>query len=151
VSLLMEPFGPLAEFQRDFSRLVGGGTTPAFLPLADVRVTQDDVMVRMDVPGMTADDLEIELQEDVLTIRGERKDPWRGGETDNGTWHRVERAFGRWERSLRLPAGLDPDAIEANLADGVLTMRIPKPEPLKPRRIAITKQAEQRQLEDVVA
>jgi HSP20 family protein len=72
-------------------------------------------------------------------VRGERPNPY-GGEGDNGerdTWRRIERGFGRFERSLRVPRGLNPDAIQASLHDGVLTLRVPKPEELKPRRIQV--------------
>jgi HSP20 family protein len=150
MTMMMEPFIPLAELQRDFTRLLGAnGSNGAFLPAADVLVSDEDVMVRMDVPGLNAEQLEIDLQDDVLSIRGERADPYRGhsGQT---TWHRIERAFGRFERTLRLPKGLESDAIDASLVDGVLTIRIAKPEPLKPRRIHISGAGEAHELEDAV-
>jgi HSP20 family protein len=73
----------------------------------------------------------------VLTVRGAR--PFRYGpdKGDKTSWRRIERPFGRFERSLRVPPGLDPNAIAATLSDGVLTLRIPQPEELKPRRIEI--------------
>jgi HSP20 family protein len=90
----------------------------------------------MDVPGLSADSLEIELDNDVLTVRGERPFPYstNGGEA---AVRRIERRFGRFERSLRVPRGLDPASVQAELADGVLTLRIPKPEALKPHRVEI--------------
>lgn len=72
----------------------------------------------------------------MLTLRGERQYPY-GDDGDRGV-RRVERGFGRFERSLRVPRGLDPDAIEASFTNGVLRLRIPKPESLRPRRIEIT-------------
>ena len=105
----------------------------------------------MDVPGLSAEDLEIELQNDVLTVRGARAYPYADeGDGSEGAyaWQLIERGFGRFERVLRVPAGLDPDAIEASLIDGVLALRIPKPETLKPRRIQIgSADGEQRELE----
>lgn len=145
---VMEPFAPLFDVQRDLGRLVAGGTA-GFLPPADIRVTDEDVTVRMDVPGVASEQLEIELQDDVLTIRGERAKPHLS-ESGRGSWHRVERGFGRFERMFRLPKGLDPEAIEASLADGVLTLQVPKPEPLKPRKISISAASEARELEEVV-
>jgi HSP20 family protein len=90
----------------------------------------------MDVPGVSAEQLEIELENDVLTIRGERPFPYEDGEGEP-TLRRVERSFGRFERVLRVPRGLDPNAIQAELHDGVLTLRIPRPEAPKPHRIEI--------------
>jgi HSP20 family protein len=74
----------------------------------------------------------------VLTVKGERAFPF-ATETDGDqrAWQRIERGFGSFERVLRLPAGLDPDAITASMSDGVLTLHIPKPEERKPRRIEI--------------
>jgi HSP20 family protein len=127
---------PVAPWLRDLQRLFSAGNAgSAFMPAADVIVSPEDVIVHMDVPGVPKDNLEIEIENDVLTVRGERPYPY--GEQDERTWQRIERSFGRFERDLRVPRGLDADAIEASLADGVLTLRVPKPEPLKPRRVEI--------------
>ncbi|MDP8942654.1 MAG: Hsp20/alpha crystallin family protein [Actinomycetota bacterium] len=156
MTMLLEPLSPLFELQRDLHRLAGPtGAASSFVPPADVLVTEDDVTVHMDVPGLSAESLEIEVDNDVLTVRGERAFPYQTG---NGArvWQRVERGFGRFERSLRVPRGLDADAIEAAVADGVLTLRLPKPEALKPRRIQIAaseagQAEEQRELEGAAA
>jgi HSP20 family protein len=140
MTTLMEPLAP---WLRDLNRLfTSEGNT--FLPPADVLVTDDGVTVYMDVPGLRSDDIDIELENDVLTVRGERPNPYRGddGDGDRGISRRIERGFGRFERSLRVPRGLNPDAIEASLHDGVLTLRIPKPEELKPRRIEVREDVE---------
>ena len=126
---------PITPWLRDLNRLFASGGVSGFMPPADVIVGPEDVTVHMDVPGVRSENLEIELENDVLTVRGERRYPY--GEQDDRTWRRLERSFGSFERDLRVPRGLDPDAIEASLADGVLTLRIPKPEPLKPRRVEI--------------
>src|SRR3954454_3276396 len=114
-----------------------GGTPRAFVPAADLVVTDDDVTVVMDVPGFRHDDLTIELLGDVLTVRGERSVPYEPAAEGRRTWHRLERGFGRFERSIQVPKGLDPDRIDASLTDGVLTLQLPKPEAIKPRRITI--------------
>jgi HSP20 family protein len=130
---LVEPFAP---WLREISRVLAQeGHHGAFVPPADVLVDDEGVTVYMDVPGMRHGELEIELENDVLTVRGERPYPY--GKQDGGPSGRIERAFGRFERSLRVPGGLDPDAIEATLADGVLTLRIPKPTTQRPRKIEI--------------
>jgi HSP20 family protein len=144
MTMVMEPVTP---WLRDLNRYFAGAGTPgAFVPVADVLVTEENVAVYMDVPGVPRDALEIELENDVLTVRGERAFPY-DQDGASRTWQRIERGFGRFERDLRVPKGLDADAIEASLADGVLSLRIPKPEPLKSRRIEI-KTGDQSKLEE---
>ena len=154
MTMLMERFAPLFELQRDLNRFLAPGGA-AFVPAADVLANEEEVLVHMDVPGLSADNLEIELENDVLTVRGERGFPYasEGNGAESGyAWQRIERSFGRFERVLRVPAGLDPDAVEATVADGVLRLRIPMPETPKPRRIQIgTAASEQRELEGAAA
>jgi HSP20 family protein len=131
---MMEPFAP---WLRDLNRFMTGESAPAaFMPPADVLVSESGVTVHMDVPGLRSDDLDIELENDTLTIRGERRFPYQA-EGEERVWRHIERRFGRFERSLRVPGGLDPDAVEASIADGVLTLSIPRPEALKPHRVQI--------------
>ncbi|HEY0344117.1 MAG TPA: Hsp20/alpha crystallin family protein [Solirubrobacteraceae bacterium] len=132
MATMVEPFAP---WMRDLSRFLatpGGGS--AFLPPADVLVREDGVTVYMDVPGLHPDELEIELEQDMLTVRGERRPPW---DSLDGSTARIERAFGRFERTLRVTHGLDPDAIEASLDAGVLQLHLPKPQEHQPRKIEI--------------
>jgi HSP20 family protein len=145
VTTLIEPFPP---WLRDINRFLGseGGMASSFVPPADVLVDDEGVTVYMDVPGVGNDKLGVELENDVLTVRGERPHPYGQDGGDRGT-RRVERTFGRFERSLRVPRGLNPDAIEASLKDGVLMLRIPKPESLKPHRIQIKGGDEAREIE----
>ena len=133
MAILWEPAAP---WLRELNRLMTSERT-AFVPPADVLVDENGVQVFMDVPGLRAEDIEIELQDDVLTVRGER--PWPYGEGDgDGVRRRIERGFGRFERSLRAPEGLSPDQVEASLSNGVLAIRIPKPEAPKPHRIEVS-------------
>jgi HSP20 family protein len=131
---------PLAPWMREANRFAASTRPAVFTPPADVLVTDNEVRVEMDVPGVSADNVEIELENDVLTIRGERPFPY-GDEESDRAGRRVERSFGRFERVLRVPRGLDPNAIDAQLRDGVLTLRIPRPEPPQPRRIEIRHEA----------
>ena len=133
MTTIVEPFAPwLRELNRVFST---ENQVSQFVPPADVIVDDDAVTVFMDVPGITGDHLDIELENDTLTVRGERPYPYG---TNGDAVRRIERGFGRFERTLRVPRGLDPDRIEASLANGVLRLRVPKPESLKPRRIEIS-------------
>lgn len=126
---------PLAPWMRDLSRFMNTpGAASAFLPPADVLVSEDVVTVYMDVPGIKAEDLDIQLENDMLTVRGERRPPWGSLE---GCTARVERSFGAFERTLRVTDGLDPEGIEASMSDGVLMMRLPEPAQTQPRRIQI--------------
>lgn len=101
----------------------------------DVIDGEDELLVFVDAPGVSADDFEVVLEEQMLTIRGERSCPY----DEEGDGHdRRERAFGRFERVLYVPRGLDPEAVEASLADGVLSVRIPRSDPAEPRVIPVT-------------
>ena len=131
---LVEPYAP---WLRELSQVLHTqGTSGAFIPRADLLVDADGVTVYMDVPGLHADNLEIELENDTLTVRGDRPFPY-SREDGAGPAGRIERGFGRFERSLRVPSGLDPDAIDASLSDGVLKLRIPRPVTQRPHRIQI--------------
>ena len=143
--LSFDAFAPLFEMQRTLDRLSSGTAAPAtFLPLADITVTDEAVTVILDVPGVKAEHLDVQLQGDVLTIRGERTWPYQA--VDGGV-RRVERGFGKFERTLRVPGGLDAGAISAALEDGVLRLTLPKPEQHRPQRIAVEVGGEAKQLE----
>jgi len=138
MTTLMEPVAP---WLRDLNRLFTSDGNQ-FLPPADVIVTDEGVTVYLDVPGLRSENLQIELENEVLTVRGERPNPYASdGDGQRGTWRRIERGFGRFERSLRVPRGLKPEAIEARLHDGVLELHIPKPEELKPRKIEVREES----------
>lgn len=119
-----------------------------FLPPADVTVTEGDLVLTFDLPGLTGDDVSIELADGFLTVRGERKRP----ELANGTsWIHAERAFGSFARRIAVPKGVDADAIMASMDNGVLSLIVPKPERLKPRTIEIGSGPERKELEPTAA
>src|ERR687886_2793255 len=96
---LFEPFAPLFELSRDVDRLFGNGrVVPSFVPAADVVVTDDDVTVLMDVPGLKADDVDIQLVDDVLTVTGERALPAAPQDEQAGVWQRLQRGLGQFQR-----------------------------------------------------
>jgi HSP20 family protein len=111
-----------------------GGALRRWMPAMDLVESDDRFVLRADLPGLTEDDIRIEFEDRTLTISGERKSEHE--ENGNG-YHRVERAFGSFSRSLTLPQGVDPEAVTASFDRGVLEVSIPKPEARKPRRIEI--------------
>jgi HSP20 family protein len=100
----------------------------------DLVETEDDYLLKADLPGMKQEDVAIEWGDGTLTISGERKAEYE--RKDKG-FFRLERSFGKFSRSLTLPDGIDPDKIDASFHDGVLDVRIPKPDQRKPRRIEV--------------
>jgi HSP20 family protein len=119
-----------------------------FLPPTDLAVGEGDLLLTMDLPGLTSADLDIQLVDDYLIVRGERKRP----ELSEGTvWAHRERGFGRFERRIQLPKGVDADKITASMDNGVLSLIVPKPDQLKPRTITIGPGDTQHQLEPAAA
>jgi HSP20 family protein len=118
--------------------------TPAFVPPTDVTVSDGDLVLAMDVPGLTTDDLSIELIDNYLIVRGERRAP--AAIEGINLAHR-ERAFGRFERQIRVPDGVDAEAVTASIDNGVLSLIVPKPERMKPKKISIDAGTAQRELE----
>jgi HSP20 family protein len=139
-----EPARELASLQSEmnqlFSTFFGDTTGPTngqnrrWIPAMDLVETQDHFVVRADLPGVTEEDISIELEDNVLTISGERK---LEEKAEKEGYFRVERSFGRFARTLTLPDGVDAEAIDAQFDSGVLEVRIPKPEQRKPRKVAI--------------
>ncbi len=100
----------------------------------DLVETEEDFVLRADLPGVSEDEVNIELDANVLTVSGERKSEHE--ERKEG-YYRVERSSGSFSRSLTLPEGVDADRVTANFDRGVLEIRIPKPEVRKPRKVSI--------------
>jgi len=138
-----EPLRELGTLQTEMNRLfntVFDGPAPSgaamrrWMPAMDLVESDDHFVLRADLPGMSEDDVNIELEDSTLTISGERKSEH---ETKNEGFYRVERATGAFSRSLTLPKGVDPEAVTARFDRGVLEVRVPKPAERKPRRISI--------------
>jgi HSP20 family protein len=110
------------------------------MPAMDLVETDEHFVLRADLPGMSEQDIKIEFEDGTLTVSGERKSEH---ESKGEGYHRVERAFGSFSRSLTLPQGVDPEAVNASFDRGVLEVTIPKPEQRKPRRIEIGGAAQQ--------
>jgi HSP20 family protein len=105
-----------------------------FYPELDIAETDEHIVVKADLPGIEVKDLDISLVNDVLTIRGERKETL---EEKKEHYHRVERRCGLFHRSFTLPAEVKAEEIDAHYKDGVLTLSIPKSEVAKPKKIEV--------------
>jgi HSP20 family protein len=142
-----EPFRELAALQNEMGRwmsTLAGATTPGngqssnWLPAVDVWETDNEVVLSFDLPGIPEDKITVELDDNVLTVSGERE---RTQEHTSERFYRFERRFGTFSRSVTLPAGVTESDITANYKDGVLEVRVPKPEEQKPKRIRVGTQA----------
>jgi HSP20 family protein len=136
----LDPINALMNLQRELDRvfdnprgldlgLSGRGVFPAVNVFSD----QDGYLVRMETPGVSADQINIESHGRTLTISGKRE----SGASQGGSFHRRERNGGQFSRSLQLPADLELSRAEASYKNGMLTIRIPKKEEAKPRQIAV--------------
>ena len=147
MALLMKPEPFAAEFNRLFNTLLEApqtGQGQRWSPAMDLVEADNHFVLKADLPGLTQDDVSIEIQDNTLTLSGERRAEHEAREKG---WYRVERSFGRFSRSLTLPEGVDADAVSAEFHNGVLEVRIPKPEERKPRRVEIGVNGEQEALE----
>jgi HSP20 family protein len=107
---------------------------PAWAPALDISERKDAYLVTVELPGVKMDDLKVILEDDVLSIQGERH---ISNDTSEEQYHRVERRYGAFRRSITLPAHVMADAVEASLEDGVLRILVPKAEEAKPKRIEV--------------
>jgi HSP20 family protein len=141
-----EPVAELGTIQNEMNRLFNtffdqpnptgrAGAGRRWIPAMDLVETGDHYVLRADLPGLSDEDVNVQLEDNVLTISGERK---AEQETQQEGYYRLERAFGGFSRTLTLPDGVDPDGVQARFDRGVLEIRIPKPEQKKPRQVQIT-------------
>lgn len=136
------PARDMLTFQDEVNRMIDSffKPTPAdvtggnWIPAVDVRETETDFIVRSELPGVSKDDIKINLVNNTLTIRGDKK---QETEEKKGNWHHLERVFGTFERALTLPASVQPDKIKARFTDGVLEITVPKAEAARTREIKI--------------
>jgi HSP20 family protein len=131
---------PMFAFQREMNRLFddvfrgfgapalantgAAGVGSLLMPQIDVRETENEIRIAVEMPGVAPDEVEIQLDDDVLTIRGEKRIE-RRDERENA--HFTERAYGTFQRVLRLPFKVDPEQVQARFDNGVLTVTLPKP------------------------
>ena len=118
----------------DFFSPSSGKEWNAMTPAVDVEETPDAYVFRADLPGMSSKDVKVTVHNDTLTLRGERKQEEKKSE---GSLHRVERAYGSFERSFTLGLPVRADQVKASYKDGVLEIRVPKADEAKPRDIEV--------------
>jgi HSP20 family protein len=129
------------EINRMFNQFFPGGSGEeaswghyTWTPPVDIAETDEALVLTIDLPGVSKDEVSIEIHQNTLMLRGERKH--EAGVTDD-RYHRRERAYGPFQRSFVLPTMVDQDKVQASYHDGILELRLPKSEAAKPRRIAI--------------
>jgi HSP20 family protein len=132
------------EVNRLFDSVYGGSTRAAvsgarpWAPSVDARETEDELVFTVEIPGVQEKDLSVTIMGDFLTVKGERREQ---ASKENGakdpTWRHVERVYGKFERTFQISMPVQTDKVRATYRDGVLEIRLPKTEALKPRQIKI--------------
>lgn len=140
-----DPFRNASDVQGEVNRLFdtffgrpttdGNGPSPRmWVPVLDMHETKDDLILSFELPGVSEKDVSLSITGDLLTLKGERA--FNRDVTDDGYQH-VERAYGKFERTVQLPMPVQADKVKATYRDGVLEVRLPKTEEVKPREIKI--------------
>lgn len=145
--MLVKRWAPLGTIQDDINRLfdtaLRAGNLPSveeglegreWTPEIDIYENDDNFVIEADIPGMDIKDIKIEVQDNTLTIKGEKKFEEK---TEEDKYIRVERLYGSFYRSLSLPMNVDSDKIDANYKDGTLVLTLPKTEQAKPKQIKV--------------
>lgn len=123
-----------------------GTITSAWIPPCDILEDGEQVRIVMEIPGVNPDDVKLSLENNILTIRGEKRQQEDGGSKDRRV-HRYERSYGVFERTFSLPNTVDPEKVDATFDGGVLTVALPKAEKMRPREIKLkTGVGEQKQV-----
>ena len=144
-NLARRPIQDLFSIHNDMSRLFDQWHRPArgraegenldWMPVVDILEANGHVEIRAEMPGLPEQDVQVSVTDDVLTLKGEKT---QESDEKDQKYHRVERSYGRFQRSFTLPANLNPEAIKAKFTNGVLTVSIPKAEEVKPKEIQIS-------------
>ena len=126
---LVAAWTPLDALRHEVNRTLG------WVPPVDIRESATDYAFDIEVPGLTKDEIQVEAEGNTVTVRGERK---QAEESGQGTRHRVERRYGRFERSFEICDGFDASQINAHLENGVLRVTLPKREESKPKQVKVS-------------
>jgi HSP20 family protein len=137
--LKFSPFADVDEmpamrhFQEAISRFMNEPSTRPWTPPVDILETENELLLRMDVPDIQLKDVDIQLENDTLTVKGERKFEQPQGKG----YHRIERSYGTFARSFTLPNTVEVEKVRADYKNGVLTITLPKKDVAKPRTIRV--------------
>lgn len=144
-SLTTRPIQDLFSIHNEMGRLFDHWYRPAryrtegenldWLPVVDILEAKEHVEIRAEIPGLSEKDVQVSVTDDVLTLKGEKK---HKSEENDQKYHRVERSYGRFQRSFTLPANLNPEDIKAKFTNGVLTVSIPKVKEVQPKEVQIS-------------
>lgn len=139
-----DPFRDLMSLQERMNRLFDESLTrrredqplglTTWSPAVDIFETENAIVVKAELPGLSKDDIEVQIHDGVLTLKGERKFE---KEVKEENYHRIERAYGGFQRSFSLPSSVEEDKIKASFKDGVLEVDLPKAEAVKPKQIKV--------------
>ncbi|MEK7792939.1 MAG: Hsp20/alpha crystallin family protein [Candidatus Hydrogenedentota bacterium] len=137
----LAPWNALRDIENHFNRIFGEGWPEfsslgkrSWVPAIDLRENENAYVVDADMPGLKKEDIHLEVIDNVLTVRGERKE---STEHKDKNVHRVERSYGSFQRSIDIPGGFEGDKVEAKFEDGVLRVTLPKRAELRPRQIKV--------------
>ncbi|MBA3365091.1 MAG: Hsp20/alpha crystallin family protein [Actinobacteria bacterium] len=135
-----DPFREISALQQELNRALGGtregeGSSQGWVPAVDAWETDKEIVYALDLPGIPQDTISIELDDNSLTISGERE---RSSEMTQDAMYRFERRFGQFSRTIGLPPGVSDADVSADYRDGVLELRVSKPQAPQPRRIQIS-------------
>ena len=144
-SITTRPIQDLFSIHNEMSRLFDNWYRPTryradgenldWAPVVDILEADEHVEIRAEIPGLSEKDVQVSVTDDVLTLKGEKT---QETEDTNQKYHRVERSYGRFQRSFTLPANLDPEDIKAKFTHGVLTVSIPKVKEVEPKEVQIS-------------
>jgi HSP20 family protein len=124
----------LRAFQDSVNRLFAEPNGRPWVPPVDIKETENELIVKADIPDVEMKDIDVHMENGALTIRGERKFE---AKKDEGGWHRVERSYGAFERVFTLPDTVEAEGVKADYKNGTLTVTLPKKEIAKPRQIKV--------------
>ena len=137
----LSPFPEVMDLQRSLDRLFGGGymtggesTTSAWQPSVDIFENESDIVIKVELPEVNREDVQVNLDDRTLTIRGERKLEF---EDKRDGYHRIERSYGQFARSFTVPPNINREGLKASYKDGILRVTLPKAEEAKPRQITV--------------
>lgn len=147
--LTFDPYRDFNALQQRFNRALGGGrdrdeemSLGAWIPPVDIEEDKEKLVLTAELPGFKEDEIEIQMEGGVLTLRGERKFEEK---KDGKNYHRVERSYGQFVRSFTLPNNVDRENVQARFSDGLLHIELPKLEEAKPRQIRISNTSESKE------